>query len=106
MKIAIGVCEKINGICSTMGCFKALNKREKSFSIYENEDLELMSFFTCDVCSNSSNENLINIAEKLEQEGVKRVHFGICIVKCKMERMKELKSVFEKHNIEIIEGSH
>ncbi|WP_069681260.1 CGGC domain-containing protein [Clostridium taeniosporum] len=106
MKIAIGVCEKINGICTTMGCFKALNNREKSFSVYKNENLELMSFFTCDACSNNSDENLISIAEKLEQAGVKKLHLGVCIVKCETKRTNEIKAIFEKYNIEVIEGTH
>ncbi|WP_051986381.1 CGGC domain-containing protein [Clostridium amazonitimonense] len=106
MKIAIGVCEKINGICTTMGCFKALNNRDKNFSIYKNEDLELVSFFTCEACSNDSEENLMNIAEKLEQAGVQKLHLGVCIVKCEAERTKEIKSIFEKHHIEVVEGTH
>jgi len=91
MKIAIGVCEKINGICTTMGCFKALNNREKHFSTYKNENLELMSFFTCDA---------------LEQAGVERLHVGVCIVKCENQRAKEIKAIFEKHHIEVVEGTH
>lgn len=106
MKIAIGVCEKINGICTTMGCFKALNNREKHFSTYKNENLELMSFFTCDACSNNSDKNLMNIAEKLEQAGVEKLHFGVCVVKCESQRTKEIKAIFEKHHIEIVEGTH
>lgn len=106
MKIAIGVCEKINGICTTMGCFKALNHKEKSFGIYENENLELVSFFTCDACSNNSDENLINIAKKLEQGAVKTLHLGVCIVKCEAKRTKEIKEIFEKASIKVIEGTH
>lgn len=106
MKIAIGICEKINGICTTMGCFKAFNNREKHFSIYKDKDLELTSFFTCDSCSKNSDENLINIAKRLKSEGIKRIHFGVCIVKCESDRKKEIKSIFEKHDIEVIEGTH
>lgn len=106
MKIAIGICEKVNGICTTMGCFNALNNRRKSFSIYEKVDLELMSFFTCEVCSNNSDNSLINIAEKLEQAGVQKVHFGVCIVKCKAQRTEKIKDIFEKYNVEVVEGTH
>ncbi|MBU3133126.1 CGGC domain-containing protein [Clostridium gasigenes] len=106
MKIAIGVCEKINGICTTMGCFKALNNREKNFSIYKNENLELMSFFTCDSCSSNSDENLINIARKLEQAGVQKLHLGVCIVKCQIQRTEEIKEIFKRYNIEVVEGTH
>lgn len=106
MKIAIGVCEKINGICTTTGCFKALNNREKAFSRYKDEDLEIVSFFTCEACSNNSDENLINIAKKLEQLGVQNLHLGVCIVKCEVHRTKEIKEIFESHNIVVVEGTH
>jgi predicted metal-binding protein len=106
MKIAIAVCEKINGICTTMGCFKALNNREKAFSIYGNENLELMSFFTCDACSSNSDENLMNIAEKLEKAGIKKLHLGVCIVKCETQKTNQIKEIFEKHHIEVVEGTH
>lgn len=106
MKIAIGVCEKINGICTTTGCFKALNNREKAFSRYKDKDLEIVSFFTCEACSNNSDENLINIAKKLEQLGVQNLHLGVCIVKCEVYRTKEIKEIFESHNIVVVEGTH
>lgn len=106
MKIAIGVCEKINGICTTMGCFKALNNRSKNFRMYENESLELMSFFSCDACSKNSDKNLLNIAEKLEQAGVQKLHLGVCIVKCEAQRTKEIIEIFEKYHIEVVEGTH
>ncbi|GAA0720121.1 CGGC domain-containing protein [Clostridium malenominatum] len=106
MKIAIGVCEKINGVCSTMGCFRAFNNREKHFSIYENHSVELMSFFSCNMCTSNSDENLIKIAERLEGEGVTKLHLGACVVKCKAERTKEIKGIFEKHNISAVEGTH
>lgn len=106
MKIAIGVCEKINGICTTMGCFKALNNREKKFSIYENENLELAAFFTCDACSKASDKNLESIAEKLEKVEVQKLHFGVCIVKCEAKRTDKIKEIFAKHHIEVVEGTH
>ncbi|MDU1349781.1 CGGC domain-containing protein [uncultured Clostridium sp.] len=106
MKIAIGICERVNGICTTMGCFKALNNKDKHFSAYKDKDLELISFFTCDACSKNSYENLMNIAEKLKQASVEKLHFGVCVVKCEEEKTDEIKKIFENHNIEVIEGTH
>lgn len=106
MKIAIGVCEKINGTCSTMGCFRAFNNRDKHFAIYKDKDVKLMTFFSCNMCSSNSNENLTKIAEKLVQEGITKLHLGKCAVKCKAGKLEEIKSIFEKRNIEVIEGTH
>ncbi|WP_077369482.1 CGGC domain-containing protein [Anaerosalibacter sp. Marseille-P3206] len=106
MKIAIGICEKINGICTTMGCFRAYNNKEKHFSQYKNIDTEIMSFFTCDICSKNTKENIINIAEKLKENGVDKLHLGVCIVKCEANRLDEIKEIFESKGIQIIEGTH
>ncbi|MBE6067172.1 MAG: CGGC domain-containing protein [Clostridium lundense] len=108
MKIAIIACENTNGTCSTMGCFKAYNNRNKAFSIYEkDEDLEMMAFATCDACSKNSDENLLKTAKKLQEAGVKRIHLAVCIIKkCKANRAHEIKQIFENHNIEVIEGTH
>ena len=54
MKIAIGICEKINGKCSTMGCFRTYNNKEKHFSQYKNIETELISLFSCNICSMDS----------------------------------------------------
>ncbi|NLI66429.1 MAG: CGGC domain-containing protein, partial [Tissierellia bacterium] len=57
IKIAIGVCEKINGRCSSMGCFKAYNKKDKHFERYQDTDVDLQAFFSCNICSTESKEN-------------------------------------------------
>lgn len=106
MKIAIGVCEKINGICTTMGCFKAYNNKEKHFEEYKNISTELVSFFTCDICSKNTKENIENISKKLKKFEVERLHLGVCVVKCKANILEEIKEVFTKNNIEVIEGTH
>lgn len=106
MKIAIGVCEKINGTCSTMGCFRAFNNRDKHFTIYKDEDVELMTFFSCNMCSSGSDEHLTKVAEKLKDEGIVNLHLGKCAVKCKAGKLEEIKAVFQKCNITVIEGTH
>lgn len=106
MKIAIGICEKINGICTTMGCFEAFNKKTKHFSSYKEDNLELISFFTCDMCSKNSKENLINIAKKFKKAKVQKLHLGICIVKCEAKKNDTIKEIFKEYNLEVIEGTH
>ena len=90
MKIAIGICEKVNGICTTIGCFKALNNKDKHFSAYKDKDLELISFLPVMHVQNSY-ENLMNIAEKLKQASVEKLHFGVCVVKCEKRKTDEIK---------------
>lgn len=106
MKIGIGVCEEINGVCSTMGCFKAYNKKEKHFQVYRDMETELMAFFTCDICSSGGLDNISKIASKLKESQVDIVHLGVCAVKCKANRLDEIREVFSLNDIEIIEGTH
>lgn len=106
MNIAIGICEKINGICTTMGCFRAFNNKEKHFKSYKDNDIELSAFFTCQICSSGSNEWLQKIAEKLVKEKVSVLHLSVCIVKCKANKKEEIIDIFESKGIKVVEGTH
>lgn len=106
MKIGIGICERVNGVCSSMGCFRAYNNKTKHFEQYRNMDTEIMSFFTCNVCSAGDFHGLERIADKLSEENVEIVHLGACTLKCEADKLEEIKRVFNSKNIEIVEGTH
>ena len=106
MKIVISVCKRINGICSSMGCFRAYNNRNKHFSSYKNIETELIAFFSCNICSSDGLENLEKIAARLKENKVDVVHLGACAVKCKADRLGQIKEVFSSRNITLIEGTH
>ena len=115
MKIAIGICGKTSGRCSSMGCFKAYNNKDKHFAIYKEEGIEteLLSFFSCNLCfekrqdeENNGEEKLKKIGKKLKESNVERGHLGKCAVKCKEDRFEEIKKVFSDLDIDIIEGTH
>lgn len=106
LKIAIGICEKINGRCSSMGCFKAYNKKDKHFSTYKGKDVELQAFFSCNICSSGSEEDITTLAERLKKAGVEVVHLGACAVKCKADKLPEIKDVFTSIDMDLVEGTH
>lgn len=106
MNIAIGICEKVNGICTTMGCFKAFNNKDKHFKVYEEEDVILSSFFTCQICSSGSQEWLKELANRLVKKEVYTIHIGKCVVKCKANKKEEITNIFKSENIKVIEGTH
>lgn len=68
MKIAIGICGKTSGRCSSMGCFKAYNSIDKHFAIYKEEGIEteLLSFFSCNLCFEKRQDEENNGEEKLK----------------------------------------
>jgi len=106
MNVAIGVCEKINGICTTMGCFKAFNNKEKHFKTYKKEEINLSSFFTCQICSSESKDWLNELADRFVKNNIFKVHIGVCIVKCKADKKEEIINIFQSKGIKLIEGTH
>lgn len=106
LKIAIGICKKLNGRCSSVGCFRAYNNKDKYFVEYKDIDTELIAFFSCDICEFDSTERLEKIANKLKLEGVDKVHLGHCAVKCKADKSEEIKGIFKSLDIDIVEGTH
>ena len=106
MKIAIGMCGKTSGRCSTMGYFKAYNNKTKHFERYKDIDTELMSFFSCNLCYEDGQEKLEKIAGKLKDNEIEKLHLGACAVKCKEDNLEEIKKVFIDLGIDVIEGTH
>lgn len=106
MKIAIGMCGKTSGKCSTMGCFRAYNNKDKHFQAYKDIDTELIAFFNCNLCFEDGEEKLSNIARRLKDNEVEKLHLGACSVKCKADNLEEIKKTFTDLGIDVIEGTH
>ncbi|HLR20991.1 MAG TPA: CGGC domain-containing protein [Tissierellaceae bacterium] len=106
MKIAIGMCGKTSGKCSSMGCFRAYNNKDKHFTVYKDIETELMAFFSCNLCFENGEEKLNNIANRLKKNRVDKLHLGACALKCKEDRLKEIKKVFIDLGIDVVEGTH
>lgn len=106
MKIAIAMCGKTAGRCSTMGCFRAYNNKDKYFSVYKDIDTELLAFFNCNMCFENGEEKLKKIANRLVNNEVEKLHLGVCAVKCKEDNLEEIKKVFTDLAIDVIEGTH
>ncbi len=106
MKIGIGVCSKINGICTTMGCFKAYNNKEKYFEVYKDINTELLAFFSCTMCVEDGEGKLEKVAVKLHENRIDKVHLGVCVVKCEEDRLGKIKNLFMDVGLNIIEGTH
>lgn len=108
MRIAIGICGKTSGRCSSIGCFRAFNNLDKNFAIYKEENIEaeLFAFFSCNLCFEGREEKLEEIGKRLKDNNIERVHIGKCAINCKENRYQEIRDTFKKLDIEIIEGTH
>lgn len=89
-----------------MGCFRAYNNRTKHFEQYENIDTELIAFFNCNLCFEDGEEKLSKIASRLKDNQVDRLHLGNCAVKCKEDRLEDIKKTFIDLQIDLVEGTH
>lgn len=106
MKIAIGICGKTSGKCSSMGCFRAYNNKEKHFTAYKDMETELLTLFSCNLCFEDGEEKLRKISQRLKDNGVDKLHLGSCAIKCKADNLEEIKQVFSELDIEVVEGTH
>ena len=52
-KIAIIRCLDVSMRCAAMGCLRAFNEKDKHFSQYGEEPLQLMSVMTCNGCGHT-----------------------------------------------------
>lgn len=102
MKIAIGICNKTAGRCSSLGCFRAYNSKTKNFEEYEDIETELIAFFNCGECIEGKEGKLDNMAKRLAKEGVDRVHIGHCALKC----IDIIRPKFEDLGLIVVEGTH
>lgn len=92
-KIAILRCLKKSAACAGVSCINAFYDREKTFEQYGDEEMRLMSVWTCNGCGASMLENQEGINKKIAKMqaiGVDVVHLSNCTRK----KMKMVKNIF------------
>ncbi len=65
-----------------------------------------MAFFNCKLCFEDGEEKLEKIASRLKDNEVDRLHLGNCAVKCKEDRLDDIKKVFTDLGIDLVERTH
>lgn len=78
-KIGIINCFDVSQRCSSSGCFKAAYNKTGSFTRYEDEDIQVISFVHCNGCSDNSTEQVLARAERMKKVGVDVIHLSTCI---------------------------
>lgn len=109
-KIAILSCLKATEVCSGIACFNALNQRTKSFSIYQNDSIEVIAFFHCNGCECDYDKD-ISYLEKIEtliRLKPDIVHVGKCTMiddqECSV--ISNIIKTFELNDIVVVRGTH
>jgi predicted metal-binding protein len=71
-KIGIIICDRYR-TCAGGKCFRALHNREGAFSVYGNDDLEVVGFTTCEGCPGG---NIEYAPEEMKKNGAQAIHLA------------------------------
>lgn len=104
-KVGIVICDRYRD-CAGGKCLRALRSREGAFSIYKNQEVELVGYATCGGCPGGNVEYCIG---EMKKNGVEVVHFATGMVvgypPCPyIDHFK--KFVKQKYDIDVIIGTH
>jgi len=76
IKIGIIICDRYRR-CAGGKCFRSLRNREGAFSRYENKEVELVGYTSCDGCPGGNIEYAI---DEMKENGATVLHFATGLV--------------------------
>ena len=104
-KIGIFICDRYH-TCAGGKCLRSMKNREGAFSIYKNQEIELVGYTTCDGCPGG---NIEYAPEEMKNNGAEVVHFATGMVvgypPCPhIEHLRDF--VKEKYGLKVVIGTH
>lgn len=75
-KIGIIICDRYRQ-CAGGKCFRAMKNREGAFSIYADQDVELVGYTTCDGCPGG---NIEYTGDEMVKNGAEVIHLATGLV--------------------------
>ena len=105
MKVGIIICDRYRR-CAGGKCLRAMKNREGAFSAYEDEDLELVGYTTCDGCPGG---NIEYAGEEMVKNGVEVVHLatGLVVGYPPCPYIDTFKTFLETQNgVKVVVGTH
>jgi predicted metal-binding protein len=76
IKIGIIICDRYR-TCAGGKCFRSLRNREGAFSIYKDQEVELVGYTTCDGCPGG---NVEYVPEEMIKNGAEAIHLATGLV--------------------------
>jgi predicted metal-binding protein len=75
-KIGIIICDRYSA-CAGGKCFRAMRNREGAFSVYGDQDVELVGYTTCGGCPGG---NIEYAPEEMKKNGAQVIHFATGLI--------------------------
>jgi predicted metal-binding protein len=104
-KIGIIICDRYSR-CAGGKCLRAMKNREGAFSIYADEDIELVGYTTCDGCPGG---NIEYTGEEMVKNGVDVIHLatGLIVGYPPCPYIETFVDFLEKRNqVKVVVGTH
>lgn len=104
-KIGIIICDRYRR-CAGGKCFRSLRKREGAFSRYENRQVEVVGYTTCDGCPGGNVEYAV---EEMKGNGAQAIHLATGLVvgypPCPyITYFRDF--ITKKYGLEVVYGTH
>jgi len=105
IKIGIIICQRYN-TCAGGKCFRAFRNREGAFSIYREQNSEIVGYTTCNGCPGG---NIEYAPEEMKKNGATVIHFATGMVvgypPCPyISFFRDF--IKQKYNIDVVVGTH
>ena len=105
VKIGIIICDRYR-TCAGGKCLRSLHHREGAFSIYENQEVELVGYATCAGCPGG---NVEYAPQEMKNNGAQVVHFatGLIVGYPPCPRIDFFQNFIEtKFGMKVVIGTH
>ena len=104
-KIGIIICDRYRR-CAGGKCFRSMKNREGAFSIYTDQDLELVGYTTCDGCPGG---NIEYSGEEMVKNGAQVIHLatGLIVGYPPCPYIDTFKDYLEaSYDVKVVVGTH
>ncbi len=104
-KIGIIICDRYH-TCAGGKCFRAMKNREGAFSIYKDEEIELVGYTTCGGCPGG---NIEYAPAEMKKNGAEVIHLatGLVVGYPPCPRLRAFKEFIPaKYGLDVVIGTH
>jgi predicted metal-binding protein len=105
MKIGIIICDRYRR-CAAGKCFRSLRNKEGAFSRYNNMEVEIVGYTTCDGCPGGNIEYAV---EEMKANGAEAIHLatGLIVGYPPCPYLTYFHNYIEtKYGLEVVYGTH